>query len=65
MIKFHKHKKEYKALKSTTNLKFNDLKFIDIGSIKLKIHRHKIYQLKIHEHKIYQLKIHRHKICQA
>ena len=33
MIKFHKHKKEYKALKSTTNLRFIDLKFIDIRFI--------------------------------
>ena len=47
MIKFHKHKKEYKALKSTTNLRFINLKFIDISfidlkfidiSIKLKVH---------------------------
>ena len=36
MIKFHKHKKEYKALKSTTNLRFIDLKFIDIRFINLK-----------------------------
>ena len=32
-IKFHKHKKEYKALKSTTNLRFINLKFIDIRFI--------------------------------
>ena len=51
MIKFPKHKKEYKALKSTTNLKFIDLK----------IQRHRFNQLKIHRHKIYRLKILRHK----
>ena len=33
MIKFHKHKKEYKALKSTTNLRFVNLKLIDIRFI--------------------------------
>ena len=37
MIKFHKHKKEYKALKSTTNLRFIDLKLIDIRFINLKL----------------------------
>ena len=36
MIKFHKHKKEYKALKSTTNLRCIDLKFIGIRFINLK-----------------------------
>ena len=33
MIKFHKHKKEYKALKSTTNLRFVNSKLIDIRFI--------------------------------
>ena len=36
MIKFHKHKKEYKALKSTTILLFINSKFIDIRFIDLK-----------------------------
>ena len=36
MIKFHKHKKEYKTLKSTTNLRCISLKFIDIRFINLK-----------------------------
>ena len=36
MIKFHKHKKQYNALKSTTNLRYIDLKFIDIRFIDLK-----------------------------
>ena len=35
-IKFHKHKKEFKALKSTTNLRFINLKFINIRFIDLK-----------------------------
>ena len=33
IIKLHKHKKEYKSLKSTINLRFIDLKFIDIRFI--------------------------------
>ena len=36
-IKFHKHEKEYKALKSTTNLRFVNLKFMDIRFINLKL----------------------------
>ena len=39
-IRFHKHKKykkEYKALKSTINLRFIDLKFIDTTFIDLKL----------------------------
>ena len=36
MIKFHKHKKEYKGLKSTISLRFIDLKFIETRFIGLK-----------------------------
>ena len=35
-IKFHKHEKEYKAIKSTTNLRFINLKFIDTRFFDLK-----------------------------
>ena len=35
-VKFHKHKKRMQGTKSTTNLRFIDLKFIDIRFIDLK-----------------------------
>ena len=48
MIKFHEHKKEYKILKSTTNLRFIDLKLIDIRFIDLKSIDTRFIKLKKH-----------------
>ena len=48
MIKFHKHKKEYKRLKSTISLRFTDLKFIDIRFIDLKFIDTRFIKLKKH-----------------
>ena len=44
MIKFHKHKKEYKTLKSTISLRFIDLKMRLLGQFiffMIKFHKHK------------------------
>ena len=58
MIKFHKHKKEYKALKSTTNLRFIYLKFIDIRFINLKFIDIRFIDLKFINTRFIKLKKH-------
>ena len=58
MIKFHKHKKEYKALKSTTNLRFIYLKFIDIRFINLKFIDIRFIDLKFIDTRFIKLRKH-------
>ena len=56
MIKFHKHKKDYKALKSTTDLRFIDLKFIYKRFINLKVIDIRFINLKFIHTKFIKLK---------
>ena len=54
--RFHNYKKALKSIKNTTNLRFIDLKFIDIRFINLKLIDIRFISLKFIDTKVIKLK---------